>query len=414
MKNTIFVQIASYRDPELVNTLDSLFDNAKYPDNLRVGLIWQREEDETLGKYSNDSRLRILEVPYQEAKGACWARNLVQYLYRGEKYTLQLDSHHRFIKNWDSVLIKMLKDLQKKGHKKPLITSYLPHYSPSDGSKIEVPWRLVFDRFFPEGPAFPIPESIDNFKELKEPVPARFYSAHFAFTVGEFVKEVPHDPEMYFHGEEPSIGIRAFTHGYDLFHPHKVVGWHEYTREGKPKHWDDHRTWVDRNSRSYERYRELFSIDTHQYYPEEFGRFGLGEERTLHDYITYSGVDVTNKRVQQYTLNKKYPPNPVLETEEDYELSFSSFHKYEINISTYEVDINDDFDFWAITFKDERYNDIIRLDADENEIRRLIEGRQDRWIKIWRQWESSTIPRYYTIWTHSRNNGWGTPITRPL
>ena len=32
-KNSIFIQIASYRDPELVPTLDSLFDNAKFPNN---------------------------------------------------------------------------------------------------------------------------------------------------------------------------------------------------------------------------------------------------------------------------------------------------------------------------------------------------------------------------------------------
>ena len=46
-KNSIFIQIAAYRDPELVPTLNSLFDNAEFPDNLTVCVAWQHSiEDE--------------------------------------------------------------------------------------------------------------------------------------------------------------------------------------------------------------------------------------------------------------------------------------------------------------------------------------------------------------------------------
>ena len=43
-----------------------------------------------------------------------------------------------------------------------------------------------FDRFIPEGAVFFLPETIPNWRELDTPVPARFYSAHFCFTLGEF------------------------------------------------------------------------------------------------------------------------------------------------------------------------------------------------------------------------------------
>ena len=36
-----------------------------------------------------------------------------------------------------------------------------------------------------------------NWETIKEPIPARFYSGHFAFTLGEFTHDVPHDPELY-------------------------------------------------------------------------------------------------------------------------------------------------------------------------------------------------------------------------
>ena len=98
-RDTIFVQIASYRDPELNNTLDYLFKNAKYPDNLRVCIAWQHSpEDEwdTLDKWKKDKRVKILDIPHIESNGVCWARNKIQQEYNKEKYTLQLDSHHCF------------------------------------------------------------------------------------------------------------------------------------------------------------------------------------------------------------------------------------------------------------------------------------------------------------------------------
>ena len=44
-KDTIFVQIASYRDPELVPTLDNLLENANNADNLRICIAFQYSEE---------------------------------------------------------------------------------------------------------------------------------------------------------------------------------------------------------------------------------------------------------------------------------------------------------------------------------------------------------------------------------
>ena len=40
---------------------------------------------------------------------------------------------------------------------------------------------------------------------------------------------MPYDPDIYFSWEETTMAVRAFTHGYDLFHPSTVVTWHEYS-----------------------------------------------------------------------------------------------------------------------------------------------------------------------------------------
>ena len=93
---TIFVQIASYRDPELENTVRDMIANADRPEKLRFGIAKQYSEEDGFDKlqeFRGDDRFRILDIPHTESNGACWARHLIQQLYKNETYTLQIDSH---------------------------------------------------------------------------------------------------------------------------------------------------------------------------------------------------------------------------------------------------------------------------------------------------------------------------------
>ena len=149
----IFIQIASYRDPELVKTIEDCIRNAKKPKNLVFGIARQFHTDDKfddLSKWKDDKRFRVLDIPYLESQGACWARHLIQQLYDGEEYTLQIDSHMRFEKDWDDTLIKMIKQLQKKGHKKPLLTGYVSSFNPDNDpqERVQEPWQMAFDGLF--------------------------------------------------------------------------------------------------------------------------------------------------------------------------------------------------------------------------------------------------------------------------
>jgi hypothetical protein len=288
MANKIFIQIASYRDPELLPTIKNCIENADQPDNLTFGICWQHATEDlwdNLNDYINDIRFKVISIHYSQTKGCCWGRNKLQQLYDGEEYTLQLDSHHRFIKGWDTILINMFNQLKEKGHEKPLITTYLPSYNPENdpnGRKL-VPWKIDLKEITKEKQVLFIPSNIANFSLLTEPISAKFYSAHFAFTTGQFIKEVPHDPHLYFTGEEMSITVRAYTYGYTLFHPHIVIAWHEYTRKNRTKQWDDDKEWWKKDLHSKKHYLQIFSnIDK---------PYGLGSQRTLQDYISFSGVN---------------------------------------------------------------------------------------------------------------------------
>jgi len=414
----IFVQIASYRDAELIPTIKHMMENAVHPENLRFSIVRQYHPDDKfddLSEYENDARFRIVNVLYNEAKGVCWARNLTQEAYQDEEYTLQIDSHMRFVKEWDVTAINMIKQLQEKGYKKPLLTGYVSSYNPETDpiGRVTVPWRMVFDRFIPEGAIFFLPETIPGWENLTEPIPSRFYSAHFCFTLGQFSKEVRHDPEFYFHGEEISIAARAFTHGYDLFHPHRIIAWHEYTRKGRTKHWDDDKTWGERNSKSHHKNRKLFSMDGEVYDPEEFGIYGFGTERTLRDYEKYAGVCFSQRSVQQYTLDKQYPPNPYpYETEEEWLNSFTKIFKHCIDVDYKKVP-EKDYEFWAVAFHDENDNTLYRKDADKEEINRILTD-PDGYGKVWREFQTDKKPAYWVIWPFSTSKGWCERLTGNL
>lgn len=415
-ENTIFVQIASYRDPELKNTLRDLFDKAHFPENLRVGLCWQHsanDEWDNLDEFKDNPNVKIIDVPYTESKGVCWARHSVQQLYNEEKYTLQIDSHHRFVEGWDAACIKMIEQLKAKGHEKPLLTAYIPSFDPENDpdARATDPWWMTFDRFTPEGVVFFLPSSIPNWREINEPIPSRFYSAHFTFTIGEFSKEVQHDPEFYFHGEEITIAVRAFTHGYDLFHPHRIVCYHEYTRKGRTKQWDDDKDWVKRNTHTHSEVRKLLGIDNEADTSVQLGKYGLGSVRSLQDYEKYAGIRFRDRGVQQYTLDNQIAPNPPID---DYENSFHNIFKHCIDLYAPTFPEND-YDFWVVSFEMNDGTVINRQDADSNEVQNLINAskRDGDWIRLWRTYTGKK-PEKWVVWPHSVSKGWGERIEHPL
>lgn len=410
VENTIYIQIAAYRDPELIKTIEDCIEHARYPKNLRFGIAWQHSSQDTwdtLDKYKDDKRFRIIDIDYQDAKGVCHARSLLNDLYDGEKYTLQLDSHHRFIQDWDAHLIQMLEGLRKKGHKKPLLTAYLPDFFPnsySEQSRSIIPWRMAFDRFFPEGVVFVRPESIDDYRERTEPVPSRFLSAHFIFTDGKFCKEIPYDSTFYFHGEEPDLAVRSYMAGYDLFHPHYVIVWHEYTRNGKVKQWDDDKQWVDRNLKSYEHFRTRYGMDPNKIDGKHNFMINTKIVRSLRDYERYAGIDFENRRIHKAVLDRTYPPSA--HTEEEFVNGLQHYQKICIDINRKEL-TETDYNILVVVLLDKHGNEIYRQDSGPDEFQPIINSNPGSdGIQIWRTMYASEWVTGWMVWPHSVSKGW--------
>lgn len=311
----IFVQIASYRDAELIPTIKDCLEKAKYPQRLTFGICFQHDETESLSEYENDSRFKIISVHWTESKGLGWARNKIRDLWNGEKYTLQLDSHMRFAENWDEELIEMFK---QTGVEKPIITSYPASYNPITNELGTEPPNMISGRYFTDfGTIMLAPEPIKNYQQLKSPIAARFVAGGYNFTLGIHCKEYKYDPQIYFRGDEISLSLRSYTLGYDLFHPHKVLIWHEYVREGKPKHWGDFNKlakdegkidieWNELDNISQKRIRKLLrQIDDSNI---DLGEYNIGNVRSFEDYEHYAGIKFSDKKLHPATIKELIPP----------------------------------------------------------------------------------------------------------
>jgi hypothetical protein len=406
-KNKIFISIASYRDPELIPTIEDCIKNAKSPQNLVFGISRQYHPDDgfdDLGSYEKESNFKIINTHYKKSLGVCRARHNIQKLYDGEEFYFQLDSHHRFSKDWDQKLKNTLRNLKKSESPKPILSSYLPSYDPEvkGENRLNDVWRTYIDRFMPEGPIFIFPESIEGWKQSK-PERARFISGHCIFSYGIFCKEVPYDPKLYFHGEETSLAVRAYTWGYDVFHLHRPWVWHHYTRDGKARHWDDVPLWEKLNGDSFDRYKKLLGMDESR--RVHIPKYGLGKVRSLLDYEHYSGIRFKDRKVQQYAFDREIPPCPNV-SKSEYEKSFVSEFKYCIDVHKPLFD-EKDYDVWVIAFKDKTGKEMVRLDADEKEVKQLMsEDPKDEFVRLWRNFESSEVPASWLIWPHSKSKDW--------
>ena len=401
----IFVSIASYRDPQLLPTIADCLAKARYPQDLRFTICWQHATDEPAPPV-DDPRFRVIDVDFRASRGACWARAEIMQLWSGEEFYLQIDSHHRFVPEWDRRLLELV---ELTGSAKPVISTYPPPFTPGDPHQlINEPMQINFDRFTEDGiPTFKPTPIIDP--DRTWPLRARFLGACFLFTIGDFVSQVPYDPELYFIGEEITLAIRAYTHGFDLFHPPDVVAWHYYTRAAEVKHWDDHRSgtllgepWFEMDRRSRTKVASML-VGRHP------GPFGDGTARTLQEYEAYVGLDFARRRVQDHTLTGLEPPNPPARRNWAEQTRPRDLR---IDIDRAIIGGNDDANFWYVGFHDAAGDEIYREDAPEAELAAALAGYGPA-VSLWRAFESIREPVSWTVWPHSRSRGWLEQIRGP-
>lgn len=419
-KETILLHLPSYRDPELVPTIKSALENAKYPNRIHFGICRQfAEEDgfDNLDQWRSDKRFHIMDVPYKEAQGLPWARAQInEKLLTNQDYICQLDSHHRFAKDWDETLIDMHNGLEAKGYK-PILAAYLPLYTPFNdpGGRTMEPWQQQFACFYPHGTIFIRPGLLHGWKNMTEPPMSRFLSGHFCFARSQWAKEIKHDPEIYFSGEELNLTVRSYTHGWDLFHPHKLVIWHSTMREERSGilKWDDDAkngvNWWKKQDHARKRIRVL--LRTEEDPNIDLKGYDLGTVRSLRDYEKYAGVHFQTKSVQQYTLDNKYPPNPYIKDDNLWLQSFAKSFYHLVTVTPSQLP-GKDYDKILIAFDDENGVGINMRYIEGQQLKSFMENGQN--IHYEEFFLTDKTPKRMVAWGYSNSRGWAERIEHQI
>lgn len=291
---SIFIQIATYHDYDLPNTINDIIEKSSGNNQINFGIY--------LCLYENDDILipALPNVKYKKAMaptgiGLGYSRLMAHSFYDGEDYYLQIDSHTKMNKNWDEQVISYIKEYKKMGFEKPLLTTYPRNFWYEKGITKFDAGDSVTQISFDEKPGqfsdmyIPSQTAIEN---IKGNIFSNSVSGGSIFTTNDFI--IP-NPKIAFYGEEIMIAARAFTNGFDLLLPKKQYMYHLYFNHNRKKEsmrrllWEDFPSEfaeIDRVSK-----REIINIFENNI----VGKYELGNVRTLQEFGTLNGLDFQNR-----------------------------------------------------------------------------------------------------------------------
>jgi len=276
----IFVSLAAYRDPDLINTVRSFYFNAKHKERIFFSLVSHEEKNNVFDfSFLPSEQISYQKIDYRLADGACSGRHLANSLMSDKyKYFLHTDSHSRAKQDWDEMLInEHIKCSAKWGE--DYIFSKYPHgfkilWNDCDEGTDEINYENeslhkvipVWDET--EWMYLLRWQDIED-KEYGDKVYG--FAANFAFGPTKCLMKAPYDPYLYFLGEEISLGIRLYMQGVTIVAPAINAIWTNYDRDNGRRggfHWTDNSMWGLRDKAARIRLNKLFR-------GEDLGVYGL-------------------------------------------------------------------------------------------------------------------------------------------
>lgn len=305
MKNIpgdIFISIACYRDPEVIPTVKDAYEKAKYKSNLVFGVYAQMGEDDPKLDFSfiDPKQMRLLVKSNLKARGPSYARYIIyNKLYKNELFYLQIDSHTRFIPNWDEELVEMLLSLKANS----VISTYPKGYHlnsnvlPDSKSMNVLKLKKIKD-------GIPILTSVTEI--LSAPKRNFFWAAGYSFCYGAIFKFVPFDPHLknLFWGEEFLMSLRFFTNGIKIFTPNKHIVYTLWTRDYRHTFWEL-KNIIGSKFQIYGflsvlRLCEIGKLYDNDFFKDkiskELDKYGLGSKKTAEEYYEKTGINELIKK----------------------------------------------------------------------------------------------------------------------
>jgi hypothetical protein len=289
--STIFVQIASYQDHELEPTILDCIEKLSGDHEIHFGVALCYCEDTI--SVPDVPNLKIIKSQAPNNLGVGIARFLANSLYDNEDYYLQVDSHTRFIENWDREIVNCYEYYKENGLN-PVITTYPARYWYEDNIlKLDENMSVTYIDFkHDDNELFKSkkflhqtakPNQLDNLF-------TKSVSGGSIFSSGK-ISSIEPNKVMFNWGEEMIYAIRLFTHGYDLVLPQKQYLYHLYYDHENVEGNKRNLSGKDFPELSQEIYDNSFNEVKRIIEGNVVGDQELGTERTLEDYAYYAQIE---------------------------------------------------------------------------------------------------------------------------
>lgn len=271
IKDSIFIPIAACEEKYIELTIKSALANAKSPEKIFFG-VFNNIVNQKHSLLNNKFLTKNEQILYTELITPCpmgvgFGRMNASLLQFEEcEYIFQIDSHTLFTKNWDENIIfyfNKIKDEEKIDKDKLILSAngglswtYDVNnseniYIVNDGNFLDKSSYIKIDplnlektfekeinqglvsnkfiyshtdegKFFDKEIGFPIVYGDDRLFDLDYKESAAVH-ATFMFSTSKLNREVLHDPEDFFHGDQTNYSIRLLSRGYRIFTPKQPV-----------------------------------------------------------------------------------------------------------------------------------------------------------------------------------------------
>ena len=299
----IFVSVACFCDPDVVETVKDLFAMASESARVFVGVCLQAmPEDRRFDELASLSGVSVDRINVDQARGPIYARVRCEAMMGDAEYFLQIDCHSRFFKGWDQILIEELA-LAERIHPRAVLSHYPINIKNMHSDEyldrighVNRYRQVDRDALKSHGSLVKLPQT---------PLPSLGISAAMLFMRSADRKAIGYDPALDFglHAAEQVLyAIRLWTHGFDVFCPtrHAVATDYEGSRDRIPPEAKrisnaNRGDWPDA---TWSKVKFLLGLDTREQVDPVYAdglagclkHYGLGDTRTLLEYFQFAGI----------------------------------------------------------------------------------------------------------------------------
>jgi hypothetical protein len=262
-KSTIFVTIAACQEYFIEHTIKSAMYLAAYPERIHFGVFNNilEKEKSLMDKqfFNNHPNILYIELLSNVPMGVGFGRMNASLLStQDHDYVLQIDAHTVFTKDWDLKLIENFSNISKEIDSDNIVLTAIPrgnlYYDIKDRDslmsdddiflnnnikKIDIynnnyhefadldePYhntkpQIIFDgwqgkNFTESMVGFPVTYGVHEFGD-GEYQEVSCIHASIVFSKYKMTRDIMHDPEDSFHGDQVNYGLRLLSRGYRIF-----------------------------------------------------------------------------------------------------------------------------------------------------------------------------------------------------